>query len=79
MESLADPNSLRNVIANPDLVEDWHVPVPLVNLNKMRDKNWDLMAATVSLSELGGDKPRACSPVTDRYGAITAFRRSRRL
>jgi hypothetical protein len=29
-------------------VHDWDVPVPLVNLNALKDDNWDITAARVS-------------------------------
>lgn len=34
--------------ANPPPVEDWHVPVPLVDLAKIKDPNWDLTASKVT-------------------------------
>lgn len=33
---------------NPAVVEDWHVPVPLIDFSKVRDDNWDITAQRVS-------------------------------
>ncbi|GHJ86165.1 hypothetical protein NliqN6_2567 [Naganishia liquefaciens] len=33
---------------NPAVVEDWHVPVPLIDFNKVKDDNWDITAQRVS-------------------------------
>jgi hypothetical protein len=41
------------MIANPAVVEDWHVPVPLIDFSKVRDDNWDITAQRV------GTLPRA--------------------
>ncbi|KAL7416866.1 nitrogen permease regulator 2-domain-containing protein [Mrakia frigida] len=30
------------LLPNPPKVEDWHVPLPLIDLAKMREPNWDL-------------------------------------
>ncbi|WVF70775.1 hypothetical protein IAT40_005569 [Kwoniella sp. CBS 6097] len=33
---------------NPPECEDWHVPIALVDLNALKDDNWDITAARVS-------------------------------
>jgi hypothetical protein len=36
------------------VVEDWHVPVPLIDFNKVKDNNWDITAGRVRVSRLLG-------------------------
>lgn len=39
---------ISRTIANPPAVEDWHVPVALVDFDKLKDPNWDITATKVS-------------------------------
>ena len=46
----ADLVILRGVyLANPPPVHDWHVPVALIDFQKLKDANWDITASKVSI------------------------------
>ncbi len=42
-------------VANPPEVQNWHVPIALVDLVKIKDANWDILVTRVSVHRGPGD------------------------
>jgi hypothetical protein len=57
--------------ANPPECEDWHVPIALVDLNGLKDDNWDITAARVSLYIDGVNHVRKIAQLADADPALT--------
>jgi hypothetical protein len=52
--------SLRSfALANPPPVHDWHVPVALIDFQKLKDANWDITASKVCGSFYTLGSPRS--------------------
>lgn len=58
-------------IANPSDCEDWHVPVALVNLNEIKDDNWDITAARVAQFIDGINHVKRIAELADADPALT--------
>ncbi|KAK4686544.1 nitrogen permease regulator 2, partial [Tremellales sp. Uapishka_1] len=56
---------------NPPECQDWHVPIALVDLNALKDDNWDITAARVSLYIDGVNHVRRISELADADPALT--------
>ncbi len=50
---------------NPPECEDWHVPIALANLTELKDDNWDITAARVSLYINGVNHVRRIAELAD--------------
>jgi hypothetical protein len=50
------------------VVEDWHVPVPLIDFNKVKDDNWDITAQRVSVAAMQRSVVR---PDVNRYRQVS--------
>lgn len=57
--------------ANPTECEDWHVPVALVDLNALKDDNWDITAARVSQYINGVNHVLRIAELADADPALT--------
>ncbi|WWD09207.1 hypothetical protein V865_007329 [Kwoniella europaea PYCC6329] len=56
---------------NPPECEDWHVPIALVNLNALKDDNWDITAARVSQYIDGINHVKKIAELADADEALT--------
>ncbi|WRT64000.1 uncharacterized protein IL334_000927 [Kwoniella shivajii] len=56
---------------NPPDCEDWHVPIALVNLNALKDDNWDITAARVSGYVDGINHVKKIAELADADDALT--------
>lgn len=59
------------IVANPPECEDWHVPVALADLNELKDDNWDITAARVSLHIDGVNHVERIAQLADADEALT--------
>ena len=59
------------MIANPPECEDWHVPIALVDLNALKDDNWDITAARVAEHINGVNHVRRIAHLADADPALT--------
>ncbi len=51
--------------------EDWHVPIALVDINALKDDNWDITAARVALHINGVNHVRKIAELADADPALT--------
>lgn len=58
-------------VANPGVCEDWHVPVALVDLNEIKDDNWDITAARVAQFVDGVNHVKRIAELADADPALT--------
>ncbi|WWC58393.1 uncharacterized protein I303_100933 [Kwoniella dejecticola CBS 10117] len=56
---------------NPPECEDWHVPIALVDLNALKDDNWDITAARVSQHIDGIHHVKKIAELADADEALT--------
>ncbi|WWD17980.1 hypothetical protein CI109_102426 [Kwoniella shandongensis] len=56
---------------NPPECNDWHVPIALVDLNALKDDNWDLTAARVSQFIDGVNHVKRIAQLADADEALT--------
>ncbi|KAK8865835.1 hypothetical protein IAR55_000983 [Kwoniella newhampshirensis] len=56
---------------NPPECEDWHVPIALVDLNALKDDNWDITAARVSQYIDGVNHVKRIAALADADEALT--------
>ncbi|WWC66589.1 uncharacterized protein I206_100492 [Kwoniella pini CBS 10737] len=56
---------------NPPDCEDWHVPIALVDLNALKDDNWDITAARVSQHINGIHHVKKIAELADADEALT--------
>ncbi|WVQ85332.1 hypothetical protein IAT38_007497 [Cryptococcus sp. DSM 104549] len=56
---------------NPPDCEDWHVPIALVDLNALKDDNWDITAARVSQFIDGVNHVKRIAALADADEALT--------
>ncbi|WWC86053.1 uncharacterized protein L201_000924 [Kwoniella dendrophila CBS 6074] len=56
---------------NPPGCEDWHVPIALVDLNALKDDNWDITAARVSQYIDGINHVKKIAELADADEALT--------
>ncbi|WVW82089.1 hypothetical protein I302_104094 [Kwoniella bestiolae CBS 10118] len=56
---------------NPPECEDWHVPIALVNLNALKDDNWDITAARVAQYIDGINHVKKIAELADADEALT--------
>ncbi|ORY26339.1 nitrogen permease regulator 2-domain-containing protein [Naematelia encephala] len=56
---------------NPPECEDWHVPIALVDLNALKDDNWDITAARVAEHINGVHHVRRIAQLADADPALT--------
>ncbi|EIW65977.1 hypothetical protein TREMEDRAFT_70382 [Tremella mesenterica DSM 1558] len=56
---------------NPPVCEDWHVPIALVDLNALKDDNWDITAARVSEFIDGVNHVRKIAQLANADPALT--------
>lgn len=66
-----DVRSVLIFTANPSDCEDWHVPIALVDLNALKDDNWDITAARVSQYIDGINHVRRIAELADADPALT--------
>ena len=59
------------MVANPPDCEDWHVPIALVDLNALKDDNWDITAARVAEHVNGVNHIRKIAELADADPALT--------
>lgn len=65
------PAVSKSHVANPPDCDEWHVPIALVDLNGLKDDNWDITAARVSQFIDGVNHVRKIAELADADVELT--------